>query len=384
MDWSRADSYLEPVALIIIVVLGFSVIQGFRRGASGSAKHLFFFIWEGAWSLISLVAAWRIACFVSPMLELWLQGRNITVPEGGLNTFSQVWYTFVTSLRDFSLMRIGVLLVVFYLLLRTLSRIAGMLLVPLIVDLLGKLSPGREAGAASRAVSRIAGAALGAAHGAGRALLLLAMLFVYVSLMPGAPLAGGIASSPVYQEAAGRLLEPVAGRVLAEQGPVFTKAVEAEFRQIAQRRYEVIDHDVPDEIKEAAVKLTAELESDREKAKALYDWIGTRIEYDWDKADNYIENGVWKEQTPDDTFRTRKGVCIDVARLYAVMARTAGLDVKVVTGLGADGRGGYGPHAWNEVLVSDTGRWIPLDATWASSGNWFDTADFDQTHIREA
>src|SRR5690606_31483883 len=116
-------------------------------------------------------------------------------------------------------------------------------------------------------------------------------------------------------------------------------------------------------------------------ARELYDWIGTRIEYDWDKADTYTELGEWREQSPEDTFRTRKGVCIDVARLYAVMARTAGLDVRVVTGLGADGNGGYGPHAWNEVRIG--GSWIPLDATWASSGDWFNPPDFERAHIRD-
>ena len=84
--------------------------------------------------------------------------------------------------------------------------------------------------------------------------------------------------------------------------------------------------------------MTKNAGSDEKKARALYDWVGTRIAYDWDKADNYEEHGIWKEQTPTETFDTRKGVCIDVARLYAVMARAAGLEVRVVTGLGATGR----------------------------------------------
>ena len=91
-----------------------------------------------------------------------------------------------------------------------------------------------------------------------------------------------------------------------------------------------------------------------------------------------------KEQTPTETFDTHKGVCIDVARLYAVMARAAGLEVRVVTGLGATGNGSYGPHAWNEVRLADKGgAWIPLDATWASSGDWFNPSGFSSTHLRE-
>lgn len=93
---------------------------------------------------------------------------------------------------------------------------------------------------------------------------------------------------------------------------------------------------------------------------------------------------IWKEQTPEETYATRKGVCIDYSRLYAVMARSIGLEVKVVTGLGYDGRGGYGPHAWNEVYLNDSSKWVPLDSTWVSSGgNWFNPPNFNQTHIRE-
>jgi len=65
-----------------------------------------------------------------------------------------------------------------------------------------------------------------------------------------------------------------------------------------------------------------------------------------------------------------------------VMARSIDLNVKIVTGLGYDGRGGFGPHAWNEVQLAN-GQWAPLDATWHSSGiNWFNTPDFHKTHVR--
>ncbi|MNI42667.1 Transglutaminase-like superfamily protein [compost metagenome] len=116
----------------------------------------------------------------------------------------------------------------------------------------------------------------------------------------------------------------------------------------------------------------------------LYDWVGTRISYDYAKAENYERNRIWKEQTPQETFDTRLGVCIDYARLYAVMARSQGLQVRVVTGRGYDGQGGYGPHAWNEVYLPESGTWIPLDSTWAKSGDWFNPPDFASTHVRES
>ncbi|MDF2670983.1 MAG: transglutaminase domain protein, partial [Paenibacillus sp.] len=165
---------------------------------------------------------------------------------------------------------------------------------------------------------------------------------------------------------------------------VLTKAVGQEYKKILQRKYEVVDARIPADIAEAARVIAADKPDDEAKARALYQWVGTRIRYDWDKVEQYETKGIWKEQTPEDTFASREGVCIDYSRLYAVMARSVGLEVKVVTGQGYDGRGGYGPHAWNEVLLKDTGTWIPLDSTWVSSGdNWFNPPNFDKTHIRD-
>ena len=115
----------------------------------------------------------------------------------------------------------------------------------------------------------------------------------------------------------------------------------------------------------------------------MYDWVGSRVVYDYIKVEDYEGKGIWHEQNPQMTFDTKRGVCIDYSRLYAVMARSQGLQVKVVTGLGYDGRGSYGPHAWNEVYLSEKNKWIPLDTTWAGSGDWFNPPAFSDTHIED-
>lgn len=379
-EWLEAVLVLEPVSIVIIVIVALSLIQGMSRGAAGSARHLFYFIMDIAAMGISLLLASRAAALFSAPVQSWLQQRNIELPQGEPGALSQLWYTFVTGMRDFAMLRYGVLLLVSYLILRAVLNP----LIPWLAALLFRLSPSDEPkrrGGRSRMLSRFSGALLGTLHGAGRGLVLMAVLFIYVSLLPQGPLSSEIRSSSLYQHTSSGLLEHAAGQVLAEQGPVFTKAVESEFKRILQRKYEIVDHAVPEEIETAAVHLTSKLDSDEEKARALYEWLGSRIEYDWDKANNYEERGIWKEQTPEETFRTRKGVCIDVARLYAMMARSSGLEVRVVTGLGADGRGGWGPHAWNEVQLAE--GWVPLDATWYGAGDWFNPPDFDQTHIQE-
>jgi hypothetical protein len=384
-DWMLRFDELEPVAIIALLLLLVSLLQGIKRGASGSAKRLFFFVWEGVVAIAGLVIAGQLAGWASPQVARWLT-RTVVVPAHELGSAQQAWFTLLTGLRDFALLRYGMLFLIIYLIFRVIASFAE----PLFSyawssfirernssDVMEEL-PGR------RYASKATGAIIGAVHGAGRSFLFIATLFVYVSLIPNGWYADKIAESPLYREAAA-MLAPVAGDMLEGQGPVLAEAVEAEFRQILQRKYEIIDYAVPDDIAEAALFVTKDGNDNEAKARLLYDWLGSRIEYDWDKANNYVERGIWKEQTPADTFATRKGVCIDTARLYAVMARTAGLDVRVVTGLGADGSGGFGPHAWNEVNIGDgDDNWIPLDATWASSGDWFNSPGFEQTHIREA
>ncbi|QAY68204.1 transglutaminase domain-containing protein [Paenibacillus protaetiae] len=380
MDGLLAIRNFEPVSAVVLLLLIGSLVQGIGRGASGSARRLFLFVWEAAVILVCLAASGRIAGLVSPAAADWLS-RNVAVPERELGWIEQLWYTLWTSVRDFPLLRYGVIFLISYLLLRLMAS----LLEPYAVSLMGKLIGGRKRPAAEKlpgqqAASRAVGAVIGAIHGAGRSFVFMALLFVYVSLLPGWPLAGQIGQSPLYKQTAD-LLEPVAGKALAGKGPVLAEAVQAEFKNILERKYEIVDYNIPSDIGEAAKQITKSSATDEEKARALYRWVGTRISYDWDKADNYVENGVWKEQTPEETFAARKGVCIDYARLYAMMARSVGLEVRVVTGMGADGRGGFGPHAWNEVKLN--GRWVPLDATWASSGDWFDAPHFEQTHIRD-
>ncbi|GGD75337.1 transglutaminase domain-containing protein [Paenibacillus nasutitermitis] len=382
--WVHALLKPEPVALMVLLVLLGSLIQGMKRGASGSARRLFFFIWQAAAVILSLLLAGRVAKWLSPLLKNRLIQSGIEVPQEQLGAWKQLWYTLVTSLRDFELLRLGVLFLISYLLLRMLL---GWLepLCGLLFQTLANSREDRGEGSEkllSKTASRTTGAAIGTLLGAGRAFVIIAFLFVYVTVIPGGPLTESIRASAFYNKTADELLDPVAGDVL-RRGPVFTEAVGVEFRRVLQRKYEVIDANVPEDIGQAAAAVTSKAKTDKDKARALYDWVGSRIAYDWDKADNYEQHGIWKEQTPVDTFNTRLGVCIDVARLYAVMGRSAGLEVRVVTGQGATGSG-YGPHAWNEVRLADQGGiWIPLDATWASSGDWFNPDGFSRTHIRE-
>jgi len=373
------------ITLLLAGTLVVSVIQGLLRGASLSARHLTMMIAEGAATVLGLLSAWKLADWLSPKVQAWLVARQLQIPKETLGLPEQIYYTVVTGVRDFTLLRYGILFAVGYVVVK---QVVYRLMDPLIDSWLSgaaRQKAALEHKGGPSVLSSLAGGAIGALTGAARALMIIAALFIVTSLFPQTQAAQYIQASGLYQKGATGVIRPVTGDFLASQLPVFTRAVEAEFSQILQRKYEVVDANIPSDISAAAKQVTAKGKTDEEKAKLLYSWVGTRVTYDWDKVNLYEQQRIWKEQTPEETFATKRGVCIDYSRLYAVMARSVGLQVKVVTGLGYDGRGGYGPHAWNEVYLSDKAAWVPLDSTWVSSGgNWFNPPNFNETHIREA
>ncbi len=374
--WGMPDA--NAVTWIMLLIVAISLLHGIRRGASGSAKHLLAFLLSAILTVAAIVASALLASALSPRLQDWLS-KHSEAWEGTDHhaAVAQVWHTLLTSLRDLPLLRFSVLFFVIYLMCRLLAGlIAGALASVAVLPL--SLLP------AKGSLGRLIGGFIGTLLGTGRVLLFTAVLFAYCAIFPRAQVTDYIEQSGLYREVAAQVIEPAAGTILGDNGlPVFAQAFNEELGQLWQRRYDVIDANLPKEIADAAASVTEGMPGDEQKAKALYDWVGTRISYDYDKADAYIDRGEWREQDPAATFDTRKGVCIDYARLYAAMARSVGLQVRVVTGLGYDGRGGYGPHAWNEVYIEEQQRWAPLDATWAQAGNWFDVARFADTHIEQ-
>lgn len=375
-NWMDSLKSANAVSILLLAIVLFSLWQGWRRGMLRAAGGLFGLLGTGLLALASLALAIPAALYLSPKAEVWASG--VTLPDGQLRLYQQIYYTAVSVLGGSPVMRFVLLLLLSY----TVIRFVFGLLVPLL-----PFSPPRRTSRSSdrkpSPLSRLLGAAIGLAVGLVRGLVLVFLLYIGIGLSPDSAFSRYVESSPIYSQSAAAVFEPLAGQSMRDKLPVLSKAVAAEMNDILRRKYEVIDHDVSPDIAGAAADITQKAGSDEEKAKLLYDWVGTRISYDYDKAENYEQNRIWHEQTPQDTFDTKLGVCIDYARLYAVMARSQGLDVRVVTGRGYDGNGGSGPHAWNEVYLSERQAWVPLDATWARSGNWFDPPDFAATHVKE-
>ncbi|MHA6533291.1 transglutaminase domain-containing protein [Paenibacillus sp. BAC0078] len=374
--WINSLSDANMISILLLLVVLFSLLQGWSRGFARAAGGLFGLLGNGLLAALALAMAIPAVMYLSPLAGAW--ASDIVLPDTKLSGWQQLYYTAVSVLAGSPLVRFLLLLLVSYSLIRLMLGLLFMLLPFRLPRLHSRGTDRRITGA-----SRLSGALIGGVIGLARGLILVLILYIAVGLNPDSGFSRYVESSPIYSQSAAAVFEPLAGEDVRSKLPVLTKAVTAEMNDILRRKYEVIDHEISPDIEAAAADIAGQAKGEEDKAKLLYDWVGSRIAYDYGKAENYEQNRIWHEQTPQDTFDTRLGVCIDYARLYAMMARSQGLQVRVVTGQGYDGQGGYGSHAWNEVYLADRKAWIPLDSTWARSGDWFNPKDFDKTHIKE-
>jgi transglutaminase-like putative cysteine protease len=108
-----------------------------------------------------------------------------------------------------------------------------------------------------------------------------------------------------------------------------------------------------------ARSLSEGLESEEEKAAALYEFIIHNFTYDREK----VASKLSPDYLPDveETMDSKKGMCYDYAVLFAVMTRSSGIPAKVAMGYHPDI---YGYHAWNEVYLPQKGGWVVVDITY--------------------
>lgn len=130
-------------------------------------------------------------------------------------------------------------------------------------------------------------------------------------------------------------------------------------------------------------QICAGLTSDYKKAKAVFEWMTTNIEYDYD----YFEH---RKETvtiyPKDVLDSRLTVCEGYARLTQAFLQAQGIPTLYVSGTATNVQG---PHAWN--LAFADGRWIYIDSTWgrqgvpisseAEAGYKYDPSWFDPTPL---
>ena len=117
--------------------------------------------------------------------------------------------------------------------------------------------------------------------------------------------------------------------------------------------------------KEIANHLTKGLNTDVEKARALYIWITHNIEYDLGLV---YANKTYSSTTEiiDEVMQKKQGVCQHYSDLFHAMAVSVGLKSYVILGYAKDAYGFFNDlgHAWNAVQLDS--KFYLMDLTWAA------------------
>ena len=106
---------------------------------------------------------------------------------------------------------------------------------------------------------------------------------------------------------------------------------------------------------EKAEEITAGLNGDREKAKAIYEFVAKHVAYDVQKADDDIFN---ISDSAVSTLETGVGICQDYAFLATALLRAIGMESHYVEGYAGE------RHAWVETKID--GEWVEMDPTWGA------------------
>ncbi|KAB2329401.1 transglutaminase domain-containing protein [Cytobacillus depressus] len=150
-----------------------------------------------------------------------------------------------------------------------------------------------------------------------------------------------------------------------------------------------VQSDAP-QIHKLAEELTSGKSNDREKAKAIYEYVARNVSYDVGKFKN--DEFEWDDSALK-TLELKTGVCQDYAYLALALLRASEIEARLVEGMA---RSGFWPgkHAWVEANID--GSWLTMDPTWGAgyvkddqfvpnfNETYFDPnkEEFEKTHTR--
>ncbi len=105
-----------------------------------------------------------------------------------------------------------------------------------------------------------------------------------------------------------------------------------------------------------------------DKIKAIYNWIGDNITYDYAALDN--DSLLSLDQTAYSAIINRTTVCAGYSHLMYYMMWKSGIPCRIIIGTGSGGN-----HAWNMVWLR--GKWYSMDVTWDAGYRLSDPCTFD-------
>ena len=132
-----------------------------------------------------------------------------------------------------------------------------------------------------------------------------------------------------------------------------------ENRKAFGRPYQDRETEAKNKVFDVAARITNDSMTDREKIKAVHDWICSNTEYD---HINYERDTIPQESYHiEGIMLNGTGVCNGYAETFDYFMYVLGIQSEMVIGNTVGGLGDGG-HAWNRVLLDDT--WLYVDCTW--------------------
>ena len=104
-----------------------------------------------------------------------------------------------------------------------------------------------------------------------------------------------------------------------------------------------------------AEDITMGIEGEREKAKAIFEFVSRHVSYDVEKAEKDVFN---IDDSALTTLQSGTGICQDYAFLATALLRSIDIEARFVEGYAGE------RHAWVEAKLD--GEWVTMDPTWAS------------------
>lgn len=109
-----------------------------------------------------------------------------------------------------------------------------------------------------------------------------------------------------------------------------------------------------------AEQLTTKEMTNRQKAKAVHDWLCINVAYD---NDNYLKGTLPSHSySVEGTLLYNKAVCDGYAKTFKLFMDIMGIDCERIIGKATNSVGHTGGHAWNKVFIDN--QWLYVDVTW--------------------
>lgn len=117
-SWIASLTEANVISILLLLVVLFSLLQGWSRGFSRAAGGLFGLLGTGLLTAAALLIAVPAALYMSPLAQSW--AASVVLPDSRLSGWQQLYYTAVSVLEGSPLVRFFLLLLIAYTLIRPL------------------------------------------------------------------------------------------------------------------------------------------------------------------------------------------------------------------------------------------------------------------------